>query len=132
MKKIEDTFIKLSELKEELKKSIEQFGTWRSIGIDENNNVIFGNKLSMALKELGIKQTSAKRLIGYSEVELKAINIKDNEHVGEWDFDLKIKWENEIKLEMPEMDFQINENIKEKEVSELQTDTECPSCGYKW
>jgi hypothetical protein len=79
-KKIEDTFIKLSELKyelgnprktnkvkeeiEKLKKSILQFGTWRSIGIDENNNVIFGNKLSMALKELDIQQTSAKRLIG--------------------------------------------------------------------
>jgi len=122
-KRIEDITTQISDLKysfgnprktnkikqeiESLKKSIKQFGTWRSIGIDENNNVIFGNKLSMALKELGIQQTSAKRLIGYTNAELKAINIKDNEHVGEWDFDLKFEWEKEIRIEMPSIDFNI-------------------------
>jgi len=128
IKKIEDVVIEIKDLRydfgnprktnrakqeiEELKNSIEQFGSWRSIGIDENNNVIFGNKLSIALKELGIKQTSAKRLIGYSQSELKAINIKDNKHVGEFDNLLLNKWIEEIKIDIPNLDLIIQENIK--------------------
>ena len=50
-----------------LKKSVEQFGVLRSIGIDEDNNVIFGNQLSQAMRQLGIGiPIKAKRLVGYS------------------------------------------------------------------
>ncbi len=124
MKKIVDCNIKIADLKyefgnprktnkikqeiESLKESIQTFGVWRDIGIDENNNVIFGNKLSLALKELNIEKTNAKRLIGYSIEELKAINIKDNEHVGEWDFNLLNDWLKELD------DFNFNVKFEDK------------------
>jgi hypothetical protein len=133
MKFIEDGFIEISKLKynfgnprktkrlkeeiEELKKSIERYGSWRSIGIDEENNVIFGNKLSMALKELDIKQTPAKKLIGYTQAELKAINIKDNEHVGEFDIELLNEWQKEIMIEIPDF-----VSIDDEEFNEIKTE----------
>jgi hypothetical protein len=126
MKSIQDITINISDLRyafgnprkknnekneiEEMKSSIEKYGVWRSIGIDEKNNVIFGNKLSLALKQLGIKQTMAKKLIGYTEQELRTINVKDNEHVGEWDFEILKDWDMgaDIKI-IPEEEIQTQE-----------------------
>lgn len=100
---------------EELKKSIQQFGIWRDIGIDENNNVIFGNKLSLALKELNIEKTKVKRLIGYTQQELKVVNIKDNEHIGLFDKKEVKNWLDEIKFDNIWENFDIEKKIKKEE-----------------
>ena len=96
-KSIEVVEIPLSELKDdignprkitkkkakELQESLEQFGDFGIIVIDEHNNIISGHQRVNALKaNKGENQTVlCKKLIGYSETELRAINIKANTHV---------------------------------------------------
>ena len=61
--------------------------------IDEHNNAIGGNQRAAILSaEDPDKKVLCKRLVGYSEAELRAINIKDNTHSGEWDLDLLADW----------------------------------------
>ncbi len=112
---------KTNKIKDEIKnlrESIQQFGVWRDIGIDENNNVIFGNKLSFALKEEfgNDYKIKVKKLSGYTKKQLKAINIKDNLHEGEWDFDFLENWE----IDLKDFDISYNENNKEIEEKELK------------
>ncbi len=79
--------------KEELERSLEQYGDFGLFLIDENNNAIGGNQRAAILSaEDPDKKVLCKRLIGYSEAELRAINIKDNTHSGEWDLDLLADW----------------------------------------
>ena len=79
--------------KEELKRSLEQYGDFGMFLIDEQNNAIGGNQRAAILSaEDPDKKVLCKRLIGYSEAELRAINIKDNTHSGEWDLDLLADW----------------------------------------
>lgn len=83
---------------EELRKSLELHGDFGLFLIDEQNNVIAGNQRAQVLDP----ETSilCKRLIGYSESELKAINIKDNTHAGEWDLDMLAEWNADIMLDL--------------------------------
>ena len=41
-----------------------------------------------------------KRLIGYSEAELRSINIMDNTHAGEWDLELLADWTADLNLDL--------------------------------
>lgn len=41
-----------------------------------------------------------KRLIGYTKSELKAINIKDNTHSGEWDVDMLADWTADLEIDL--------------------------------
>lgn len=87
--------------KEELQRSLEQYGDFGLILIDENDNVIAGNQSVEILKEMDPEATvTCKRLIGYTESELKAINIKDNTHAGEWDLDLLADWTADLQLDL--------------------------------
>ena len=43
---------------------------------------------------------TCKRLIGYTEAELRAINIKDNTHAGEWDLDLLADWTADLNMDL--------------------------------
>lgn len=64
--------------KDELRNSIETFGDFGSFIIDENDNIIGGNMRLSVIKEMDPDTIIlCKRLIGYSETELRAINIKD-------------------------------------------------------
>ena len=45
-----------------------------------------------------------KRLIGYSEADLRAINIKDNTHAGEWDLDLLADWTADLTTDLLNME----------------------------
>lgn len=79
--------------KDELRNSIETFGDFGSFIIDENDNIIGGNMRLSVIKEMDPDTIIlCKRLIGYSETELRAINIKDNTHSGDWDMDLLADW----------------------------------------
>lgn len=79
--------------REELEKSLETYGDFGVIIIDENNDVIGGNQRAQVLKYKNPDTiVTCKRLIGYSEAEKKAINIKDNTHAGEWDLDMLADW----------------------------------------
>ena len=104
-----------SKKKAELSESLDRFGDFGLILIDENNNLIAGHQRVAVLKEKDPETTVlCKRLIGYTETELKAINIKDNTHAGEWDLDMLADWNAEIMVELG-VD---NDSVKGKEPSE--------------
>ena len=65
---------------EELTASFEKLGDFGVFLIDEENNVIGGNqRLKVVLHLYGPnKELDCKRLIGYTEAELRSINIRDN------------------------------------------------------
>lgn len=114
-KRIETVEMKVSDLKrgfgnprkitkkkrEELKQSLETFGDFGLILIDENDNLIAGNQRVDVLNEIDPNTiVLCKRLIGYTESELKAINIKDNTHAGEWDLDILAEWNADIIVDL--------------------------------
>lgn len=95
--------------KEELRKSIETFGDFGSFIIDENDNVIAGNMRLSVIKEMDPDTVIlCKRLIGYSNAELRAINIKDNTHSGDWDLDMLADWTSDLVI-----DFDIKDEKKD-------------------
>ena len=87
--------------REELKHSLEQFGDFGLFLIDEQDNVIAGNMRHAILNEINPDQeVTCKRLVGYTEAELRAINIKDNTHAGEWDMDLLADWTADLNMDL--------------------------------
>ncbi len=87
--------------KEELERSLEMFGDFGIFLVDEEDNVIAGNQRSYILqrKDPDII-VDVKRLIGYTVDELRAINIKDNTHAGEWDMDLLADWTADLTIDL--------------------------------
>ena len=87
--------------REELEKSLNENGDFGSFVIDEDDNVISGNVRASILnyKDPDTK-ILCKRLIGYSEAEKKAINIKANTHAGEWDLDLLADWTADLTVDL--------------------------------
>ncbi len=87
--------------KEELQESLNTFGDFGLILIDEENNIIAGNQRCAVLKEMDPERVVlCKRLIGYSNAELRAINIKDNVHSGEWDMDVLADWTADLNIDL--------------------------------
>lgn len=134
MKKIEEVKLKVSELKdefgnprkiskkkkEELKQSLETFGDFGLFLIDEKNNLIAGNQRASILKEINPDtEVLCKRLIGYTKSELKAINIKDNTHAGEWDLDMLADWTADLELDLG-LDEDTKKDIEERSIPEME------------
>lgn len=105
---------------EELERSFEKHGDFGIYLIDEHDNIIGGNqRLKAALKLYGPEtMLDCKRLIGYSKAELKAINIKDNTHAGEWDLDLLADWTADLQMDLG-LDAPA-ENPEEREIPEME------------
>lgn len=114
-KKIELVKLKVSELKtgfgnprkikkqnlSELKDSINTFGDFGVFVIDEENNLISGTQRARAMQEQGIDaDVDCKRLVGYSEVEKRIINVKCNQHAGEWDADKLAAWLKDVDIKI--------------------------------
>jgi hypothetical protein len=80
-------------------KSIQEFERMmeiRRIVIDEDNNILGGNKRYFALKKLGYKEIPdawIEKVEGLSEDQKKEFIVKDNAHWGsEWDCELLGEW----------------------------------------
>ena len=87
--------------KEELRRSMQTYGDFGLILVDEQYNVIGGSQRATVIKEDNPDATiDVKVLIGYSEAELRAINIRDNTHAGEWDMDLLADWTADLNLDL--------------------------------
>ena len=86
---------------EELEKSFEMFGDFGIYLIDEHDNIIAGNqRLKVVLMNYDPDMIlDCKRLIGYTQEELRAINIKDNVHAGDWDLDLLADWTADLNVD---------------------------------
>lgn len=87
--------------REELEHSLDELGDFGLILVDEHDNIIAGNQRVSILKDKDPETVVlCKRLIGYTEAELKAINIKDNTHAGEWDLDALADWTSDIVVDL--------------------------------
>lgn len=87
--------------RDELKASLEKFGDFGLFLIDEKMNVIAGNQRLSVIMEMNPEQELlCKQLIGYTNAELRAINIEDNVHAGEWDLDLLADWTADLSLDL--------------------------------
>lgn len=104
---------------EELERSLEMFGDFGIFLIDENDNVIAGNQRSIILtkKDPDI-MVDCKRLIGYTDAELRAINIKDNTHAGEWDLDLLADWTADLTVDLG-LDM-LEKNPDERKIKDIE------------
>jgi hypothetical protein len=101
----------------ELEKSLEDYGDFGIFLIDEKDNVIAGN---MRLQILRAKDPTikvlCKRLVGYTVSELRAINIRDNTHSGEWDLDLLADWTADLNIDLGLE----NESLEDKKIEEME------------
>ena len=87
--------------REELLRSLDTFGNFGIIVIDENDDVIAGNQRVALIKERDPDEVVlCKRLIGYTKAEKRAINIKDNTHSGEWDLDILADWTADLNVDL--------------------------------
>lgn len=105
--------------RDSLQQSLETFGNFGVIVIDEDDNIIAGNQRASILEELDPHQkVSCKRLVGYTEAELRAINIKDNTHSGDWDLDILADWTADLTVDLG-LDFSTKEP-DERKIKEME------------
>ena len=104
---------------EELERSMDLFGDFGVFVVDEHNNVIAGNQRSIILARRDPDiEVDVKKLIEYSEAELRSINIMDNTHAGEWDLELLADWTADLNLDLG-IDLN-NENPEERKIEDME------------
>lgn len=86
---------------EELEHSMKSLGDFGIFVIDEQENIIAGNQRLTVVRRIDDQtEVLCKKLYGYTESELRAINIKDNTHSGEWDLDMLADWTADLNLDL--------------------------------
>lgn len=106
--------------KDELRRSLETFGDFGSFIIDEEDNVIAGNMRLSVIKEMDPDTIIlCKKLIGYTEAELRVINIKDNTHSGEWDVDLLADWTADLTIDLG-LEEVAKKEMEERSIPEME------------
>lgn len=79
--------------REDLEESLEKYGNFGEIVINEENQVLGGNqRVEIYQRKNPDMEVDAKRLIGYTVAEQKYVNIKLNSHAGEWDLEELGDW----------------------------------------
>lgn len=106
--------------REELERSLEMFGDFVIFIIDHNDNVIAGNQRLEIIKSKNPDTIlCCKKLYGYTETELKAINIKDNTHAGEWDLDMLADWTSDLVIDLG-IDDDTKKDMEERKIAEME------------
>jgi DNA modification methylase len=99
-------------------KSFEKMLSIRKIIIDENNQILGGNKRFFALKKLGYKNIPdewIERVTGLTEAEKRGFIVKDNSHWGsEWDYEILSDWNVDlVSWGVPECTFESEPEVLE-------------------
>lgn len=66
----------------EFVRSIDMFGQIRPVVVDEDNTILAGNGLALALEKAGIETADAYQICGLSESQKKKLMIADNKIFG--------------------------------------------------
>ena len=107
--------------REDLEDSLENYGDFDIIVINEKNQVIGGNqRVTIFQKKNPDMIVDCKMLVGYTIAEQKYVNIKLNSHAGEWDLEGLGDWTADLmgsfKLDLEKTPKPVDErNIKEME-----------------
>lgn len=107
--------------REDLEESLDKYGDFDIIVINEQNQVIGGNQRVTILKKKNPDTiVDCKMLIGYTVAEQKYVNIKLNSHAGEWDLEELGDWTADLmgsfKLDLEKPSKPVDErSIKEME-----------------
>lgn len=79
--------------REDLEESLEKYGNFGEIVINEQDQVLGGNqRVAIFQKKDPNMIVDCKRLVGYTVAEQKYVNIKLNSHAGEWDLEELGDW----------------------------------------
>jgi len=103
---------------EELGHSLETLDDFGVLVIDENDDIVSGSqRLRQMLLKDPDKPVLCKQLFGYSEAEKRAINIKANEHAGEWDLDLLASWTADLNIQVG---IKKDKEASEREIADME------------
>jgi len=133
---------------QDIKKSIVEFGLVEPLVINKDMTVIGGHQRLKVLKDFNYS-TIPCIIVDLDKQKEKMLNIALNKISGDWDrgrlkdileeldtgeFDISLTGFNEQEIEGLMTEFHVeDEEINEKEVDEnMETENECPKCGYKW
>lgn len=109
-----------SRKKKELQDSLEEYGDFDIITIDHRNNLISGHQRVSAYKASKGEDyvVTVKRLVGYSDEELKKINLLGNTHAGEWDMNKLAEWTaslTKVNIDLPKV-----ADISERQIRDME------------
>lgn len=107
--------------REDLEESLEKYGNFGEIVINEQDQVLGGNqRVAIYQRKNPDLIIDCKQLIGYTVAEQKYVNIKLNSHAGEWDLEELGDWTADLmgsfKLDLDKPEKPVEErSIKEME-----------------
>ena len=107
--------------REDLEDSLEKYGDFDIIVINEKNQVIGGNQRVTILQRKDPDQiVVCKMLIGYTVAELKYVNIKLNSHAGEWDLEELGDWTADL-MDSFKLDLETPEKpLEERSIKDME------------
>jgi ParB-like chromosome segregation protein Spo0J len=138
---------------ERLKRQILELGVYKPLVCFQENGkyiTLGGNMRIRALRELGQKEVEISVVKPKTEVEKIKYALSDNDRVGYYEDvrlaelvypflkdinleDFKVDMGNSTSLKNIVKEFGPDLEIDEKEIDEsLETQNECPRCGYRW
>jgi len=134
---------------QDIKRSIVEFTLVEPLVVNKDMTVIGGHQRLKVLKNLQYKEVPCI-VVDLDKQKEKMLNIALNKISGDWDrprlkdlleeldsgeFDVSLTGWGQQEMEdlMTEFHVDPEEEINEKEVDEnMETENECPKCGYKW
>jgi len=138
---------------ERLKRQILKLGVYKPLLCFQENGkyiTLGGNMRIRALKELGVKEVEISIVKPKTEAEKIEYALSDNDRAGYYEDvrlaeliyphlselnldDFKVDLGNHANLKKIVEEFGPDFDIDEREIDEnLETQSECPRCGYKW
>jgi len=104
----------------DLRESLETFGDFDLLVVDENKDIIAGNQRLRQFIEMGDDEPKlCKQLFGYTRAEKRAINIKANTHAGTWDTDLLADWTADLNINLG-INEKLEKGAEERSIKEME------------